>query len=283
MSEDQIVAIINKDKDANDMSFLEHLEVLRGHLLRSVASIAVFTVVAFLFKDIVFDTILLAPKNPEFITNEMFCRLGHWMMNSDKLCINSTGLEIINFDMAGQFRIHLIIAFMGGLILSSPYIFLEIYRFIIPALKEKEQEYSRGMVFFTTLLFLIGIAFGYFIIVPLTINFLGGYSVSETVENTIALRSYVRSVTSVTLSAGIAFELPILIYFLSKVGLITADFMRRYRKHAIVVFLVMSGIITPPDIISQFLVCGPLYILFEISILISARIERKREEEEEED
>ena len=270
----------SKNKDANDMSFLEHLEMLRGHLLRSVASIAVFTVVAFLFKDIVFDTILLAPRTPEFFTNDMFCRLGHWM-NTEKLCLNSTALEIINFDMAGQFRTHLIIAFMGGIVLSSPYIFLEIYRFITPALKEKEQKYSRGMVFFTTLLFLIGILFGYFVIVPLTINFLGGYSVSESVENTIGLRSYIRSVTSVTLSAGIAFELPILIYFLTKVGLITADFMRRYRKHAIVVFLVLSGIITPPDVISQFLVCGPLYILFEMSILISARIERKRDEEEE--
>jgi len=268
-------------KDANDMSFLEHLEVLRGHLLRSLASIAVFTVVAFLFKDIIFDDILFAPKNPEFFTNDLFCRFGHWMMNNEKLCLNSEGLKIINFDMAGQFRTHLIISFLAGLVLASPYIFFEVYRFIIPALKEKEQKYSRGMVFFTSLLFIVGVLFGFFIIVPLTINFLGGYSVTEQVENTIGLSSYIRSVTSVTLSAGIAFELPILIYFLTKVGLVTADFMRRYRKHAIVVFLVLAGIITPPDVISQFLVCGPLYFLFEISILISARIERKREEAEE--
>jgi len=261
------------------MSFLEHLNVLRGHLLRSLASVAVFTVVAFLFKDIVFNHILFAPKNPEFFTNDMFCRLGR-LMNTEKLCLNAVPLEIINIDMAGQFKIHLIIAFFGGLVLASPYIFLELYRFIIPALKENEQKYSRGMVFFTSLLFIIGILFGFFVIVPLTINFLGGYSVSEQVENAINLRSYIRSVTSVTLSAGIAFELPILIYFLTKVGLITSDFMRKYRKHAIVVFLIMSGIITPPDVISQFLVCGPLYVLFEISILISARIERKREEQE---
>lgn len=261
------------------MSFLEHLNVLRGHLLRSLASVAVFTVVAFLFKDIVFNHILFAPKNPEFFTNDMFCRLGR-LMNTEKLCLNAVPLEIINIDMAGQFKIHLIIAFFGGLVLASPYIFLELYRFIIPALKESEQKYSRGMVFFTSLLFIIGILFGFFVIVPLTINFLGGYSVSEQVENAINLRSYIRSVTSVTLSAGIAFELPILIYFLTKVGLITSDFMRKYRKHAIVVFLIMSGIITPPDVISQFLVCGPLYVLFEISILISARIERKREEQE---
>lgn len=259
------------------MSFLEHLEVLRGHLLRAIASIAVFTVVAFLLKDIVFNHILFAPKNPDFFTNEMFCRLGKWM-NTERLCLNSEPLEIINIDMAGQFKIHLIIAFFGGLILASPYIFYELYRFVIPALKDAEKKYSKGMVFFTSLLFLIGILFGFFVIVPLTINFLGGYSVSEQVNNTINLKSYIRSVTSVTLSAGLAFELPILIYFLSKVGLVTADFMRRYRKHAIVVFLVLSGIITPPDVISQFLVCIPLYVLFEGSILIAKRIERQREE-----
>lgn len=261
------------------MSFLEHLEVLRGHLLRAIASIAVFTVVAFLLKDILFNTILLAPKNPDFFTNEMFCRLGHWM-NTDRLCLNILELDIQNIDLAGQFKIHLTIAFFGGLILSSPYIFLELYRFITPALKDTEKKYSKGMVFFTSLLFLIGILFGYFVIVPLTLNFLGGYSVSEQVANNITLKSYIKSVTSVTLSAGLAFELPILIYFLSKVGIITSDFMKRYRKHAIVVFLLVSGIITPPDVISQFLVCIPLYILFEGSIFIAKRIERQRAERE---
>lgn len=261
------------------MSFLEHLEVLRGHLLRSIASIGVFTIVAFLLKDIVFDHVLFAPKNPEFFTNDMFCRLGK-LLNAQRLCLNSEPLEIINIDLAGQFKIHLIIAFFGGMVLASPYIFYELYRFIIPALKDNEKQYSRGMVFFTSMLFLIGILFGFFVIIPLTINFLGGYSVSEQVDNTINLRSYIRSVTSVTLSTGLAFELPILIYFLSKIGLVTADFMRSYRKHAIVVFLVLSGIITPPDVISQFLVCIPLYILYEGSILIAKRVERKREERE---
>ncbi len=262
------------------MSFLEHLEVLRGHLLRSLGSVLVFAVIAFLLKDIIFNTILLAPKEADFWTNEMFCRLGK-LLNSDRLCLNTQGLEIINIDLAGQFKIHLIISFFGGLILSSPYIFLEVYRFIIPALKDNERKYSRGMVFFTTVLFLIGILFGFFIIIPLTLNFLGGYSVSEEVSNQIALRSYIRSVTSVTLSTGLAFELPILIYFLSKVGLVTPRFMRKYRKHAVVIFLVLSGIITPPDVISQFLVCIPLYILFEASIVISARIERQRIERDE--
>jgi sec-independent protein translocase protein TatC len=266
-----------RSKDPNDMSFLEHLDVLRGHMLRAIASIGVFTVVAFLLKDILFDQILLAPKDPEFFTNEMFCRLGK-LLNTDRLCLNVIDLDIQNIDLAGQFKIHLTIAFFGGLVLSSPYIFLEVYRFITPALKDNEKQHSRGMVFFTSLLFLIGILFGYFVIIPLTLNFLGGYSVSAEVANNITLKSYIRSVTSVTLSTGLAFELPILIYFLSKVGIITSDFMKRYRKHAIVVFLVVSGIITPPDVISQFLVCIPLYILFEGSIFIAKRIERQRAE-----
>jgi sec-independent protein translocase protein TatC len=264
-----------KNKDANDMTFLEHLEVLRGHLLRSLGSIGVFAVVAFLLKDIIFDHVLLAPKSAEFFTNRMFCKLGE-LVNTDKLCINEIPISLINIDLSGQFRIHMTIAFFGGLILAAPYVFWEVYRFIMPALKEKERKYSSGMVFYTTFLFLLGVLFGYFLIVPLTINFLGGYSVSEQVANQINLRSYIGTVTSLVFATGLIFELPILVYFLSKVGLMTPKFMRRYRKHAIVIILVIAGIITPPDIFSQILVTIPMYLLFEISIFISARVEKQR-------
>ncbi len=270
-----------KSKDANDLTFLEHLEVLRGHLIRAAISILVFAIAAFLVKDFIFNVVLLSPKNPEFITNRLFCELGN-LINSQRLCLNSEGLNIINIELAGQFKIHLRIAFFAGLILSSPYLFFEIYSFIMPALKDVERKYSAGMVFYTSILFITGILFGYFIIIPLTINFLGGYSVSEQVANQIALISYIGSVTSVTLSTGLAFELPIMIYFLSMIGLVTPEFMREYRKHAIVVFLILSGIITPPDVISQFLVCIPLYVLFEASILISKRVQRQREDREDE-
>jgi len=265
-----------KSKDANDLTFLEHLEVLRGHLIRAAISIMVFTVAAFLIKDFIFDVVLLAPKNSDFITNRLFCKLGT-LINSQRLCLNAKELDIINIDLAGQFKIHLRIAFFAGLILSSPYIFFEIFRFVLPALKEVERKYSAGMVFYTSALFITGILFGFFIIIPLTINFLGSYSVSEQVENQINLKSYIGSVTSVTLSTGLAFELPIMIYFLSKVGLVTPEFMKKYRKHAVVVFLILAGIITPPDVISQFLVSIPLYVLFEVSILISRRVQRQRD------
>jgi len=262
------------------MTFLEHLNVLRGHLLRSIASVVVFAIIAFLLKDFIFSTILLAPKSDTFFTNRVMCQLGH-LLHTSKICLNDKPLDIINIDLAGQFKIHLTISLFGGLILSSPYIFFELYRFIMPALKEKERKYSRGMVFYTTMLFLIGVLFGYYLITPLTINFLGGYSVSAQVANQINLRSYIGTITSLILSTGLVFELPVLIYFLSKVGIVTASLMKHYRKHALVVFLLLSGIITPPDLFSQFLVCIPLYLLFELSIMIAGRIDKQRQARDE--
>jgi len=256
------------------MTFLEHLEVLRGHLLRSIASVGIFTVVAFLLKYIIFG-VLLAPKSKDFFTNMMLCRFGQWV-HTDKLCINDIPFQLINIDMAGQFRIHMTIALYGGLILAAPYIFWELYRFIMPALKDKERRYSRGMVFYTTMLFMLGILFGYFMIVPLTINFLGGYTVSSEVLNQINLKSYIGTITSLIFATGLIFELPILVYFLSKVGIITPSFMRRYRKHAAIIILLVAGIITPPDIFSQIMVTIPMYLLFEVSIFVSARIEKER-------
>lgn len=257
------------------MTFLEHLEVLRGHLLRSVASIGVFAVLVFIFTRFIVDHILLAPKSVDFFTNRMLCRFGH-LVHTEKLCINDVPFQLINIEMAGQFRINMSIALYGGLILAAPYIFWELYRFIMPALQEKERKYSSGMVFYTSLLFMVGILFGYFMIVPLTLNFLGSYSVSGEILNQINLKSYIGTITSLIFATGLVFEMPILVYFLSKVGIITPAFMRKYRKHALIIILILSGIITPPDIFSQVMVTIPMYLLFEISIFISARIERER-------
>lgn len=261
------------------MTFLEHLEVLRGHLLRSIASVGVFAVVAFLLKKVIVDDILLAPKSVDFFTNRMLCKLGHWV-GTEKLCINDVPFQLINIDMSGQFRMHVTIALYGGMILAAPYIFWELYRFIMPALKDKERKYSRGMVFYTSALFIMGILFGYFMIVPMTINFLGSYTVSANVLNQINLRSYIGTITSLIFATGLIFELPILVYFLSKVGIVTPSFMRKYRKHALIVILLVAGIITPPDIFSQIMVTIPMYLLFEVSIFISARIEKERNDRE---
>ena len=268
-----------KNKDANDLTFLEHLELLRGHLLRSIASVGVFAVVVFIFTKFIFDHILLAPKSVDFFTNRMFCKIGQWA-HTDKLCINDIPLQLINIEMAGQFRINMTIALYGGLILAVPYVLWELYRFIMPALKSTERKYSRGMVFYTTLLFMLGVLFGYFMIVPLTLNFLGGYSVSSEILNQITLKSYIGIISSLVFASGLIFELPILVYFLSKVGIITPGFMRKYRKHALIVILIIAGIITPPDIFSQIMVTIPMYALFEVSIFISARIEKERDARE---
>jgi len=259
-----------------EMSFLEHLEELRWHLIRSIAAILILAIVAFIFNEIVFDVIILAPKNPDFYTNRMLCTLGH-MVNVPALCINSHPFEIININMAGQFSTHIMVSVIAGIIVAFPYIFYEFWMFFKPALYEKEKSVARGAVFYSSTLFLLGVLFGYYVIVPLSVHFLGSYSVSPEVENQINLISYISTVSSVTLASGLIFELPVLVFFLTKVGLVTPEFLKRYRRHAIILILILAAIITPPDVFSQILVCFPLIFLYEIGINISRRVLRREE------
>ena len=257
------------------MTFWDHLEELRSHIFRSLAAIFVLSIVAFIAKSFIFDVIILAPKSEDFITNRLLCRLSE-LVHVDALCIGRLNLSIQNINMSGQFMMHLYVSLVAGLILAAPYVIWELWRFIMPALKPKEKMYSRGAVFFSSLLFLAGVGFSYFLIVPLTINFLGTYQVSPDVPNQIQLNSYVSTLVSVTIAVGIVFELPILVFFLTKVGVVTPSFMRRNRKIMLVLVLVVSAIITPPDIFSQILVCIPLMGLYELSIKISERVYRQR-------
>jgi sec-independent protein translocase protein TatC len=259
-----------------EMSFLEHLEELRWHIIRSVILIAVFAVGAFILKDFIFNEIIFKPKMPEFWTNRMLAKLGE-IVGSDALNINQKPLKLISLKMADQFMLHFMVAIVLGLIIAAPFIFFEVWRFIKPALYDKEKKHASGAVFFTSLLFIIGILFGYFIIVPLSIDFLTTYSVSAEVENQINMRSYIGTVTSITFASGFIFLLPIFSYFLSKVGILTPQFMKNYRRHAYVVLFLASAIITPPDIFSQVMVAIPLLFLYEISITISKVVVKKRE------
>jgi len=258
-------------KKKNEMSFLGHLEELRWHLLRAFLSILIIAIAAFIFHDIIFDKILLAPKSPDFFTNRMFCAFSK-IVNAPTLCINSNPFEIINIDMAGQFTTHIMVSIIAGIILAFPYIFFEFWSFVKPALYLKEKGYAGGAVFYSSLLFLVGVLFGFYIITPLSVHFLGSYNVSDQVENQINLTSYISTVAKVILASGVVFELPVLVFFLTKIGLVTPSFLRKYRKHSIVVILLLSAIITPPDIFSQVLVCFPLLFLYEIGIGISKRI-----------
>jgi sec-independent protein translocase protein TatC len=255
-----------------DMSFLDHLEVLRWHLIRSGIAIISLSILAFICKDFIFDTVLLAPKDPNFFTYKFLCNISQSLGMGDALCIKESPFLLMNITMSGQFSTHLMTSLYAGFILAFPYVFWEFWRFIVPALKDSETKVTRGVVFFSSFLFLLGVLFGYYVIAPLSINFLGSYQVSQTVANQISLTSFVTTVTTVSLANGIIFELPILVYFLTKIGFLTPDFMRTYRRHAMVITLILSAIITPPDITSQILVSFPLIILYEISIRISRAV-----------
>jgi len=261
------------------MSFLDHLEVMRWHLLRSIAAIVVMALVAFVFKSIVFDTVILAPKEPGFPTNRWLCALGE-ILNLQRICINQDPFSLQTVNMSEQFSMHIIVSLVAGVVVSFPYVFYECWRFIVPALYEKEKSSARGSVFYVSLLFILGVLFGYYIISPLSVNFLGNYRVSETVIAAPTLKSYIQIVTSVVLASGLVFQLPVLVFFLSKAGLVTPDFLKKYRRHALILIVTLSAIITPPDVFSQILVAMPLLVLYEIGIVISRRIMREEEEKQ---
>ncbi len=265
------------DEDEGTMSFLDHLEVMRWHLIRIVIAIMLFAILAFFFKSIVFDLIVLGPSKNDFFTYQMFCKFSYFLGLGDKLCFQELPFAIINLTMAGQFTMHILVSFVAGLIAAFPYVLYEIWRFVKPALKSTESRQAKGLVFWGSLLFMLGVGFGYYLITPLSVQFLGGYRVSEFVLNQISLSSYISTVTTITLACGLLFQLPIIVYFLSKVGLVTPQLMRTYRRHAIIVVLILAAVITPPDISSQVLVAVPLVILYEISILISKMVNKKRE------
>ncbi len=265
--------------DSDNMSFLEHLEVLRWHLIRASLAIFIMAILAFLSKSILFDLILFGPKQPDFFTYRLFCAISREISNTEFFCLTEMPFKILNTRMAGQFSTHIWVALIAGFILSFPYVLYEVWRFVAPGLKPGERSYSRWVLFFGGILFMSGVLFGYYLIVPLSLQFLGTYTVSAEVNNLIDLNSYLSTVSTVTLATGLIFELPVVIYFLARTGLVTADFLRKYRRHSIVLILILSAIITPPDVASQILVSVPIMFLYEVSIKIAARIEKRRAKE----
>jgi sec-independent protein translocase protein TatC len=264
-----------------EMSFLQHLEELRWHIIRSILAIVVFMVIAFLFKNFIFGKVILGPKSPEFITNRLLCELGEYLKTT-ALCINTKPLNLISIKMSGQITTHITVAMVAGLILAFPIILWEFWQFFRPALKPNEARYAKGAVFAASMLFFVGVLFGYFMLAPLSIHFLSSYEVDPSVVNQINIRSYIGTLTSVCLATGLVFELPIVAFFLTKIGIITPKFMRTYRRHAIVVIFIIAAIITPPDVFSQTLVAIPLLILYEVSIFISARVMKQKDKDREE-
>ncbi len=262
-----------------EMSFLDHVEELRWHLVRSSAAIFVFAIIAFLMKDFIFNKIIFAPKDASFITYRVFCDVSRFF-GTEGLCIEDIPFTFQSLEMGEQFNAHIWISITVGFILAFPFIIWEVWKFISPGLYEKERKSAVAFIIVSSFLFFVGVLFGYYVITPLSVNFLGSYSVSDLVERNIKISSYIALLKSSVLASGLIFELPIVMYFLTKMGIVTPDFLIKTRKYALVIVLIIAAVITPPDVVSQIIVTIPILILYEVSIIISkivTRQQRKRE------
>lgn len=273
---DQQHEIERQQNERGEMSFFDHIAELRKHILRSVLAIAVVGVVAFLNKDFVFNTLIFGPRYADFPTYRALCGISHAVGLGDNMCFTPPVFNLITRQLGEVLMQHLYVSFWIGVIGAFPFIFWEFWKFVSPGLYEKERKAVRGVVGVCSLLFLLGVAFGYYVIAPFSISFLAGYTL-EGLEVSPTLDSYVTYMTMFTLPTGLIFEMPIVAYFLAKIGLVGAAFLRNFRRHAIVVILIIAAIITPPDVVSQTLVGIPLYALYEISILVVANVQRRRE------
>ena len=256
------------------MSFLEHLEDLRWHVLRSIVAILITAVAAFLAKNFVFDVLLFGPKKTDFLTYKILCQVSNLIGFDDSFCISELPFRIQSRTMAGQFSAHIWTSITLGFVVAFPYVVYQFWKFISPGLYANEKKTASGFISISSLLFFMGVLFGYYVVTPLSIRFLGTYNVSAEIFNDFDLNSYTALVRASVLASGLIFELPILVYFLTKIGLITPELMRKYRKIALVLVMFLSAVITPPDVASQIIVAIPVLILYEMSIFISKRVVR---------
>lgn len=261
-----------------EMSFLDHLEELRWHIIRSLTVISVFGIVLFIYQEWMFDVLIFGPSKQDFITYRVLCAWSKSLGLGDTMCFAATEVKLQTIGFAEPFVTSMWVSFVVGLVLAAPYVLWEIWRFVSPGLLEKERKAATGAVGICSFLFLLGVVFGYFLMAPFAINFLIGYTIPG-VTNVPTLNSYINYMVMFTLPLGVVFELPVLVYVLARIGLITAQDMRAFRRQAIVVILVVAAIITPPDVVSQMLVTIPLYMLYEVSIIIAKRVAPKDDDE----
>ena len=260
----------NKTTENSQMSFLEHLEELRWRLVRCAIAIVSIGIVIWIFQEWIMENVFLSMKSHDFISFRLMCE---WFGT----CVEDIPVQLQSMTVSGQFGYALMMSFMGGLVLGFPFIFYQIWAFLKPGLKFKEKKMAKGIVFYVSLLFFLGISFGYLVVAPLSIQFFGSYQISGDIRNDFTISSYMSTILSTVFYTGLFFLLPVIIYLLSKVGLITPDFLKKYRKHALVVILILSALITPPDVISQIIVSIPILILYEIGILVSKKTFKKEE------
>lgn len=281
------MALFNRStgEGKSEMTFIDHLEELRSHIIRSVSAILVGAIVIFIYRDWIFDYIIVGPINKDFISYKVLCEFSHWAHLGNALCMPPVDVSMQSTTFGGQFLSSITMAFVGGIIIAFPFIFWEFWRFVKPALKEKELKNTRFVIFWVSFFFFCGAAFGYFLLGPFTFNFLASFQLGT--HNMIVTKptfaDYLDNLTNIILGCGLAFELPVLSYILSKIGIISPTFLRSTRKYAVVIILIVAAFITPsPDWMSQLIVFVPLWLLYELSIIVSARVYKKEEEEEEE-
>lgn len=267
-------------KNLSEMSFLDHLEELRWLLVRSSAVIVVLAIAVFFISDFIFDGIIFGPTKVDFITYRFFCDASHYLGFAETICIEELPFTIQNTSMEGQVNVFVWTCITAGFILGFPYLLWEVWKFISPALYESERKYAKFFVFTASILFFIGVLFGYFVIVPMSVNFVASFSVSSVVKNEFNLESYISMIKTSVIAGGLFFELPVIIYLLTKIGLVTPTFLQNTRKYAVVIVLIIAAIVTPPDVVSQITVAVPMLLIYEISILISKLVVKKKEKNE---
>jgi sec-independent protein translocase protein TatC len=258
-----------------EMSFVDHLEDLRGHLFRSVIAIVIGGIIVGVYNDFFIKKVLMGPTHSDFPTYGWLCNISKTLNLGDALCMSSIGVKMQSTSVSGQFSMFFTVLIIGGIIMAFPYIFYEFWRFIRPALTKKELNQTRGVIFWVSLLFFAGVFFGYFVIAPYTVNFFANFQLDESIVNQWTITSYIDTLIPLILGTGLAFQLPLVVFFLSKLGMVTPDFLRKSRKYAIVIIVIVAGVITPPDVISQLVVSFPLLILYEVSIWLSARVKKQ--------
>jgi sec-independent protein translocase protein TatC len=265
------------EEGEKEMTFIDHLEELRWHIIRSLIAIVVFTLVAWVYMKEIYANIILGPSHSDFWTNRMLCKLAD-ITGMEGLCFKQANFILISREVSGQFMMALTQSVIVGLLFTFPYFFWEVWRFVKPGLKDTERKAARGAVFWVSLLFFMGAAFGYYVVSPMAINFLASFKLDDSIQNQFDISDYISLLAMLTLACGLTFQLPMITYVLSRVGVLTPKFMRTYRRHALIVILIVAAVITPsPDMISQLLVTVPLLILYEVSIWVSGNVQRKRE------
>lgn len=263
------------------MSFVDHLEALRGHLFRSVIAIALGAVIAGIFNKFIVQNVLLGPTHDSFPTYGVICKIGRSLHLGNALCMSGLGIKMQSTAVSGQFSMWFTVVLVSGLIIAFPYVFYQFWRFIKPALTTKELTKTRGVIFWVSFLFFTGVLFGYFVVAPYALNFFFHFQLDEIIENRWTINSYIDMMLPLVLGSGLAFQLPLVIFFLAKIGIVNAGYLAKVRKYAIVVIFIVAGIITPgPDVVSQLAVALPLLLLYEISIILARRVDKERAEDE---